>query len=77
LPLKAKFHYAIWFEAGLKLVADLQQLASSELARASRYATNFESASKFEPASNQISYMEFGFKVIPVARLLVCSVVFR
>jgi len=23
--LKAKFHYAIWFEAGSKLVADLQR----------------------------------------------------
>jgi len=42
--VKAKFHYAIqltsWFEAGSKLVADLQraeiwQLTSSELARVS------------------------------------------
>jgi len=24
--LKAKFHYAIWFEAGSKLVADLQRV---------------------------------------------------
>jgi len=48
---------AIWFEAGLKLVADLQRaeiwpiiyLASSELARASRSATSFE------PASNQVA----------------------
>ena len=48
--VKAKCHYAIWFEAGSKLVADLQrseiwpiiQLASSELARASRTATSFE-----------------------------------
>jgi len=24
-PVKAKFHYAIWFEAGSKLVADLQR----------------------------------------------------
>jgi len=23
--VKAKLHYAIWFEAGLKLVADMQQ----------------------------------------------------
>ena len=47
--LQAKFHYAIWSQTGPKLVADLQragiwpiiQLASSELARASRSATSF------------------------------------
>jgi len=25
LPVKAKFHYASWFEAGSKLVADLKR----------------------------------------------------
>jgi len=65
---KAKFHYAIWFEAGSKLVVELQRaeiwpiiyLASSELARASRSATGLRpasnlSATSFEPASNQIA----------------------
>ena len=49
--IKAKFHYAIWFEAGSKLVADLS-------------ATSFEPASNqlrtsFEPDS----VMEFGLYI--------------
>jgi len=64
--LKARFHYASWFEAGSKLVADLQRaeiwpiiyLASSKPARASRSATKFHYAvwfEAFEPASNQLA----------------------
>jgi len=49
---KAKFHYASWFEAGSKLVAD-------------RFEAKFHYAIWFEPASNQLrtsySVMEFGF----------------
>jgi len=41
--IKAKFHYAIWFEAGSRLVADRLE-AGSNL-----------SATSFEPASNQIA----------------------
>ena len=40
--LKAKFHYAIWFEAGSKLVADRIEPTSNL------------SATNFEPASNQL-----------------------
>jgi len=49
MPLKAKFHYASWFEAGSKLVAE-------------RFEATFHyalvrswSATGFEPASNQIA----------------------
>jgi len=52
---KAKFHYASWFEAGSKLVAD-------------RFEAKFHYAIWFEPSSNQLrtsseptSVMEFGF----------------
>jgi len=62
--LKAKFHYAIWSQRGPKLVADLPRariwpiifLASSELARASRYATSLG------PVCDQDSVMEFDFE---------------
>ena len=65
VSLKAKFHYAIWFEAGSKLVADLQRaelkfgLSSSLLAAnlhelvGPRPASNL-SATSFEPALNQL-----------------------
>ena len=46
---EAKFHYAIWFEAGSKLVADRFEAGR-------RPASNL-SATSFEPAS----VMEFGF----------------
>ena len=53
--VKAKFHYATWFEAGAKLVAD-------------RFEAKFHYTTWFEPASNQLrtssepaSVMEFGF----------------
>ena len=39
--IKAKFHYASWFEAGSKLVAD-------------RFEAKFHYAIWFEPASNQL-----------------------
>ena len=39
--IKAKFHYASWFEAGSKLVAD-------------RFEAKFRYAIWFEPASNQL-----------------------
>jgi len=46
-PVKAKFHYASWFEAGSKLVADRFEAGR-------RQASNL-SATSFEPASNQIA----------------------
>jgi len=53
--VKAKFHYARWFEAGSKLVVD-------------RFEAKFHYAMWFEPASNQLRtsseparVMEFGF----------------
>ena len=62
LPIKAKFHYASWFEAGSKLVAD-------------RFEAKFHYAIWFEPASNQLqtsseptSVMEFGLYQIGVNR---------
>ena len=45
--LKAKFHYAMWFEAGLKLVADRFEACR-------RPASNL-SATSFESASNQLA----------------------
>jgi len=39
--IQAKFHYASWFEAGSKLVAD-------------RFEVKFRYAIWFEPASNQL-----------------------
>jgi len=50
--IKAKFHYASWFEAGLKLVADRFE--------AGRRPTSNLSATSFEPAS----IIEFGFYAI-------------
>jgi len=50
--VKAKFHYASRFEAGLKLVADMFEAGR-------RLASNL-SATSFEPAS----VMEFGFKLV-------------
>jgi len=47
--VKTKFHYASWFEAGSKLVADRFE--------AGRRAASNLSATSFEPAS----VMEFGF----------------
>jgi len=51
--LKAKFHYARWFEAEIWPIIEL---ASSELARASRFAAKFHYAVWFKagrrPASN-------------------------
>ena len=41
VTLNAKFHYASWFEAGSKLVAD-------------RFEAKFHYAIWFEPVSNQI-----------------------
>jgi len=41
LTLKAKFHYASWFEARSKLVAD-------------RFKAKFHYAIWFEPSSNQL-----------------------
>jgi len=57
--VKAKFDYAIWSHTGSKLVADLQraeiwpiiQLASSELAQATRSATGPRPASDRPPTS--------------------------
>jgi len=52
--VKAKFHYASWFEAGSKLVAD-------------RFEAKSHYAIWFEPASNQLrtnySVLEFGFYI--------------
>jgi len=61
--VKTKFHYASWFEAGSKLVADRFEACH-------RPASNL-SATSFEPAS----VIEFGFEgesrgiYLPVAQL--------
>jgi len=59
LSLKAKFHYASWFEAGSKLqraeIWPIISLASSELARASRFATKFHYAIWFEAGSKLVA----------------------
>jgi len=56
--IKAKFHYASWFGAGSKLVRakiwPIIYLASSELARASRFATKFHYAIWFEVGSKLV-----------------------
>ena len=65
---EAKFHYAIWFEAGSKLVADRFEAGRGPvadlLARASSLLASqmigqisacCKSATSFEPASNQIA----------------------
>jgi len=72
--VKAKFHYASWFGAGSKLVRaeiwPVIELASSELARASRFAAKFHYAIWFEAGSKLArswfepdSVMEFGLAV--------------
>jgi len=57
--VKAKFHYASWFEAVRAEIRPIIWLASSELARASRFAAKFHYALWFEaggrPALNQIA----------------------
>ena len=60
ISIKAKFHYASWFEAGSKLVADRFEVKL-------HYAIWFEACRR--PASNQLRtsfepdrVMEFGFK---------------
>ena len=47
LCAKANFHYASWFEAGSKLVADRFE--------AGRRPVSNLSATSFEPASNQLA----------------------
>jgi len=48
LPVKARFHYAIWFEAGSKLVAH-------RFVRTSFETVCDQLRTCFEPASNQIA----------------------
>jgi len=59
--LKAKFHYAIWFEAGRRSEASgnlaYHLPASSELVRASKIPLRYLVRTIFEPAS----VMECGF----------------
>jgi len=47
VTVKAKFHYAIWFETGSKMVADRFEAGRGR-------ASNL-SATSFEPVSNQIA----------------------
>jgi len=51
---KAKFHYTSWFGGGSKLVRVEIWLASSELARASRFATKFHYAVWFGAGSKLV-----------------------
>jgi len=51
-PIKPKFHYASWFGAEIWPII---KLASSELARASRFAAKFHYARWFGGGSNQIA----------------------
>jgi len=81
--LEAKFHYAIWFEAGSKLIADRFKAGRGPvadlLARASslisQISARCKSATSFEPDS----VMEFGLKRVtqscPCAKTL-CSNVY-
>ena len=70
--LKAKFHYASWFEAGSKLVADRFELnsvtlAGSKLVRSWLKPASNQLRTSFEPAS----VMEFGFNSLPLTHIVV------
>jgi len=77
---KAKFHYASWFEAGSKLVADSFEIkfhyaiwfgaASKLVADRFEAPTSNLSATCFEPAS----VMEFGFKHTKKAQIFATSI---